>query len=102
MHDGAGGYEAGPAEQGADTSESAGADVMQVERVATLRWEGEVPPQKWMNFYTRVVSRFATGPGLKLKVEVEAAPGEGITQETVEDTKRALRELGLGDSVSAE
>jgi hypothetical protein len=24
-----------------------------------VRWQGNVPPQKWMNFYTKVLSRFA-------------------------------------------
>ena len=38
----------------------------------TLRWTGEVTPQKWMNFYTKVLSRFAAGKGLKLTVSVEA------------------------------
>lgn len=27
------------------------------------RWQGEVPPQKWMTFYTRVLSRFAANRG---------------------------------------
>src|SRR5207249_9928578 len=39
----------------------------------SLVWNGEVPSQKqkWMNFYTRVLSKFATGSGLRLTVRVE-------------------------------
>lgn len=29
-------------------------------------WEGTVPPQKWMNFYTKVLSSLVSTPGLKL------------------------------------
>jgi hypothetical protein len=63
-----------------------------------LRWVGDVTPQKWMNFYTKVLSRFVTSGDLKLKVEIEVISQEGISQQKVEQTKVALRELGLSDS----
>jgi len=64
-----------------------------------LRWAGEVTPQKWMNFYTKVLSRFVTSGGLKLKVEIEVSSEEGISQQKVDQTKVALRELGLEEDV---
>lgn len=67
-----------------------------------LRWAGEVTPQKWMNFYTKVLSRFVTGGGLKLKVEIEVKSEEGISQQKVEQAKVALRELGLNEDVSVD
>jgi hypothetical protein len=67
-----------------------------------LRWVGEVTPQKWMNFYTKVLSRFVTGGGLKLKVEIEVKSEDGVSQQKVEQTKVALRELGLNEDISAE
>jgi len=60
-----------------------------------LVWTGEVPPQKWMNFYTKVLSKFAARKGLKLTVTVEASPEGGVTKQQAEETKTALRELGL-------
>jgi hypothetical protein len=60
-----------------------------------FQWTGEVSPQKWMNFYTKVLSRFATGGGLKLTVTVEVAPPGGTSMSKVEETRVALRELGL-------
>jgi hypothetical protein len=68
----------------------------------TITWSGEVPAQKWMNFYTRVLSKFATGTDLKLTLKVEVASQEGIPTAKVEETKAALRELGLDDNVDAE
>ena len=63
-------------------------------------WTGEVSPQKWMNFYTKVLSRFATGGGLRLKVTVIVAPPGGVTASKTEETKVALRELGLSEEIS--
>lgn len=67
--------------------------------VAGLSWSGEVPAQKWMNFYTKVLSKFATSKGLKLRITVEVKPEGGLSSHKVEDIKLALRELGLPDDV---
>ena len=55
-----------------------------------------------MNFYTKVLSRFATTPGLKLTLRVEVAPPDGIGVQSVEEVRTALRELGLDDTVDTE
>ena len=68
-------------------------------KVAGIKWAGEVPPQKWMNFYTKVLSRFAATSGLKLTIQVEASPPDGLSKQSLEETKGALRELGLNDQL---
>jgi hypothetical protein len=65
-------------------------------------WSGDVPHQKWMNFYTKVLSKFAGAAGLKLTLRVEVAPAEGVSPQKVDETKVALRELGLKDSLDGE
>ena len=67
-----------------------------------LVWTGDVPPQKWMNFYTKVLSKFSSGKGLKLTVKVEASPEGGVSKQKTEETKTALRELGLNEDVKIE
>ena len=67
---------------------------------ANLSWTGEIPPQKWMKFYTGVLSKFAAAKGLKLKLTVEIAPEGGISKQKIEETKAALRELGLSDDLT--
>jgi hypothetical protein len=52
-----------------------------------------------MNFYTKVLSKFATGKGLKLTLSVEVAPEGGISVQKLDDTKAALQELGLNPDV---
>jgi hypothetical protein len=48
-----------------------------------------------MNFYTKIVSKFAASKGVKLTVAFEAAPEGGVSKQRVEEVKAALRELGL-------
>lgn len=67
--------------------------------VKTLRWSGEVPPQKWMNFYTKLLSKLVTAGGLKVTVTIQAAPEGGVTDQQAEDVKTGLRGLGINDSL---
>ena len=64
-----------------------------------LIWSGEVTPQKWMNLYTKVLTKFVKDGEIKLNVTIEATPVDGVTDQHVEDTKAALRELGLDDDI---
>lgn len=65
----------------------------------SLAWSGEIPAQKWMNFYTKVLSRFSALRGLNLSVRFEIKPDGGVSKQRIEETKTALRELGLNDNV---
>jgi hypothetical protein len=66
---------------------------------AGLTWTGEIPAQKWMNFYTKVLSKFAGARGLKLTLKVEVSPDGGVSKQKLDETKSALRELGLNDKI---
>ncbi len=70
------------------------------DKTQRLMWSGEVTPQKWMNFYTKVLTKFVKAGSLKLNVSIEATPKDGIADHQVEETKAALRELGLNDNVN--
>jgi hypothetical protein len=67
-----------------------------------LAWQGELPPRKWTNFYMKVLTPFATDPSLRLHLRFEVAPESGITQQQLEDIKRALEELGLSTEFHTE
>lgn len=69
-----------------------------VRSIAAFRWEGDVPWQKWSQFYSKVFSRFST-KGLKLRVLVEVAPMGGVSEQEAQETRTALRELGLADDL---
>ena len=62
-------------------------------------WKGSVPPQKWMNFYTKVLSSLVAIPGLKLEVRFVVPAGDAVTESKVEATRSALRELGLSEDL---
>lgn len=65
-----------------------------------VRWRGVVPPQKWMNFYTKVLSKYATSPDLKLEVGFEVKVEHEQADAKAGETKSGLRELGLTDDVT--
>jgi hypothetical protein len=52
-----------------------------------------------MNFYTKVLSKYATTGGLRLKVTFEVSPEGGLLPQRIDETKANLRELGLDDDV---
>jgi hypothetical protein len=69
-------------------------------RVRRIEWTGEVPPQKWMNFYTKFLTKFVGEKGLRLTIKVEVSRGDGIPDHKIEEAKVALQELGLDSDVS--
>ncbi len=54
------------------------------------------------NLYTTVLSKFTIGKDLKIKIDFEVSRAEGILEQKVEETKVALRELGLEDDVEVQ
>jgi hypothetical protein len=76
-----------------------GAEQPVVELIPGFRWTGEVTPQKWMNFYTKVLARFAAAKGLKLTLNVEVHPENGISMAHIEEIRVALRELGMSEDL---
>jgi hypothetical protein len=64
-----------------------------------IAWRGTVPPQKWINFSTKVLSAVRGDAGLKLEVSSEVPPGEGATEVEREETKAALRDLARADDI---
>jgi len=64
-----------------------------------LIWTGEVTPQKWTQFYTKVLSKFSANKDLKLKLNVEVVVDGEISDQRLEETKVALQELGLDSDV---
>lgn len=69
--------------------------------VSRIEWSGNVPAQKWMNFYTRVLSKFATAQGLDLHVSFSVNPPDGVSKQKLEEAQAALRELGLEGDVES-
>jgi len=64
-----------------------------------VTWRGTVPPQKWMNFYTKVLTRFSSTPGLKLEVSFQVPLDPDQAEAKVNEARSGLKELGLDDDV---
>jgi hypothetical protein len=65
-----------------------------------IRWRGTVPAQRWMNFYTKVLTRFASSPDLRLEVSFEVSVDRDQAQSKTDETRAGLKELGLDDGVT--
>ena len=75
---------------------------IQDETIYHLAWSGEIPPLKWMNFYSKVLTRFITDGGVKLTLQMEISPEKGISRQKIDEARIALRELGLNDDLQLE
>ncbi len=69
------------------------------EKINQISWKGHVPSKKWMNFYTKVLTPFAQEKGLKISVSFEVTSDAGLSLNKIEETRIALRELGMEDDV---
>jgi predicted AAA+ superfamily ATPase len=76
-----------------------GAGGLNPSRASGVKWTGEIPAQKWMNFYTKVLTRLGVQSGLKLTVSVEYQSGDPVSKQKLDEVRNALRELGLSDKI---
>jgi hypothetical protein len=69
------------------------------ESTARLTWQGKVDAQKWVNFYMKVLTKFASSHKLDLSLHAEISGNTPISPQKIEEMRAALRELGLDDEV---
>ncbi|MDG6219388.1 MAG: AAA family ATPase, partial [Candidatus Thermoplasmatota archaeon] len=83
------------------TEDTSGTDVVtpSSESIHEVKWNGEIPHQKWTNFYMKVLTKLASDSVLKLTLNVEVLNEKGISKQKLEEIKIALRELGLSDDL---
>jgi hypothetical protein len=67
-----------------------------------LRWRGTVPTQKWVNFYTKVLTRLAGSPELKVEVLFEVPLDRCQVESKAVETRGGLKELGLEENVKVD
>jgi hypothetical protein len=79
--------------------DDADTDVGATDGKRLIRWRGTVPPQKWMNFYTKVLTRFVALPDLKLEVSFEVPVSQEQAQSKIDEARAGLNELGLDDTL---
>ena len=55
--------------------------------------------KKWNVFYTKVLAKFAANPNLKITVKFEVEDEAANAEQKKEETKTALREMGLDENM---
>lgn len=68
----------------------------------TLSWQGVVPPQQWMTFYSKILSRLVTTPGMQIEVRFAAPVHPAHLAAKLHDVQAGLRDLGLHADVSTD
>jgi hypothetical protein len=71
-----------------------------VKRQKDLSWQGEIPTQKWMNFYTKILSKFMSDKAVELSVNVTVTAKGDISDQKLEEMRIALQELGLDSKIN--
>lgn len=64
-----------------------------------ISWSGQVDTKKWNVFYTKVLAKFAANPNLKITVKFEVEDEAANAEQKKEETKTALREMGLDENL---
>lgn len=64
-----------------------------------ISWSGQIDTKKWNVFYTKVLAKFASNPNLKITVKFEVEDEASISEQKKEETKTALREMGLDENL---
>jgi hypothetical protein len=64
-----------------------------------ITWSGQVDTKKWNVFYTKVLAKFASNPNLKITVKFEVEDEAANGEQKKEETKTALREMGLDENL---
>lgn len=67
--------------------------------VRHLEWSGDIPYQKWMNFYTKVLTKLIPDNDVRLTVRFEIGSVNGISRQKIEEAEAALGDLGLNDVI---
>lgn len=64
-----------------------------------ISWSGQIDKKKWNVFYTKVLAKFASNPNLTITVKFEVEEEGSGGEQKKEETKTALKELGLEDNL---
>ncbi|MDO9258164.1 MAG: hypothetical protein Q7U54_21815 [Bacteroidales bacterium] len=64
-----------------------------------ISWSGQIDTKKWNVFYTKVLAKFASNPNLKITIKFEVEDEGSSGEQKKEETKTALRELGLEEDI---
>lgn len=68
-------------------------------KITSLQWDGKVDPFKWSNFYNRLIIKLMKSGKLDLSINLSVDNMDGISEETVNELRIALKELELDENI---
>jgi len=83
-----------PSEQTRQTGRPGGG-VGVAPNVRGVHWAGEVPSTKWSLFYNKIVARLIPRGDVRLRVEIDAEPVDGLSDSAFNEIRQGFADLGL-------
>ena len=71
-------------------------------KAATLRLEGNVPPEVWNRLGTKILPKLQSGDALSVGVVFSVSVDAALAKNLETDLRQALADLELGDQVRVE
>ena len=73
--------------------------VIDVKKITSMNWEGQITSQKWMTFYTKVISKLMNAGKLDITIKLNTYNSEGISEHIQNEIKTGLRDLDSNDDL---
>lgn len=67
--------------------------------VVSITWQGNLPHQRWIEFYQKVLSVHAASGSVESHVRVDIRPSTGTREDVIGRLRASLKELGLPDDL---
>lgn len=88
-------------EEGRESASQGGAEPHITKALSAIRWTGEIPHQKWTQFYLKALTDLVKSSDVKLtlSINVTSKRPNPLSDEQVQKLRTALKEMGLTDDV---
>jgi hypothetical protein len=64
-----------------------------------IQWHGEINPQKWSQFYMKVLTKYATNDAIDMNISVTLSLTGEVSEQMQQEMQSALQELGLNTNI---
>lgn len=65
-----------------------------------LKWQGEIPYLKWMNFYQKIIAKQVGSSDIKISIDLDLINNAGFSIQNMEELQIALKELGVKNDIN--
>jgi hypothetical protein len=67
--------------------------------ISKIKWQGEINPQKWSQFYMKVLTKYVTSDAIDMNISVTLSLNGRFSEQMQQEMQSALQELGLNTNI---